>query len=153
MIQTTGPLLKGKYVFFGIPEQNPGFQLMAPSFAINALFISDAKGSVGGKVQPFEVTNLISKMSVYTDSTQSIEAHKLYTWPAKLGDPAAWAESKRLFFTQHLIHYPIEILAELEGHHVSWKYISPEDFINSASKLNADPEFQALLAVTPLLQK
>lgn len=144
MTKTIHQLKKGKYVFFGTPEQQQGENVLVPYFTASGLCLTENEGLVSGKVEQFDISHLISKRSVYVDSERSIEAHKLYTWPAKLGDPNAWAESKRIFFEDHLIDHPIEILFELEENQVSWKYISPQDFSEAAAMVSTSPEFNEI---------
>ncbi|RQO66144.1 hypothetical protein DBR43_28335 [Pedobacter sp. KBW06] len=144
MTTTIHQLTKGKYVFFGTPEQQQGENLLVPYFTASGLSITEEDGALSAKVQLFDISNLISKRSVYVDSQRSLEAHKLYTWPAKLGDPNAWAESKRIFFEDHLIDHPIEILFELGEAQVSWKHISPEAFSEASAMASTSPEFKAV---------
>jgi hypothetical protein len=153
MTTTIHQLTKGKYVFFGVPEQQQGENLLVPYFTARGLSITEEEGVLSGKILLFDISNLISKRSVYMDSQRSIEAHKLYTWPAKLGDPNAWAESKRVFFEDHLIDHPIEILFELGEDQVSWKYISPEAFSEVCSTASTTAEFKEIEAVLDLKHK
>lgn len=153
MRTTINQLTKGKYVFFGAPEQQQGENLLVPYFTASGLSITEEDGILSGKVQLFDISNLISKRSVYVDSQRSIEAHKLYTWPAKLGDPNAWADSKRIFFEDHLINHPVEILFELGEDQVSWKYISPATFSEACSAASTTTEFKEIEATLDLKHK
>lgn len=153
MTTTIHQLTKGKYVFFGAPEQQQGENPLVPYFIASGLSIREENGVLRGNVQLFDISNLISKRSVYIDSQRSIEAHKLYTWPAKLGDPNAWAESKLMFFEDHLIDHPIEILFELGENQVSWKYISPEAFSEASAAVSTIVEFREVEAGLELKHK
>lgn len=146
-------LTKGKYVFFGSPEQQQGQNVLVPYFTVKGLSITDDEQGLCGKVQEFEISQLISKRSVYVDSERSLEAHKLYTWPARLGDPNAWAESKRVFFEDHLINHPIEILFELGEQEVSWQYISPDTFNQAMEQAAVSLEFKEIKATLGLKSK
>jgi hypothetical protein len=70
-----------------------------------------------------------------------------------LAIPNAWAESKRVFFEDHLIDHPIEILFELGEDQVSWKYISPEAFSEVCSTASTTAEFKEIEAVLDLKHK
>ena len=153
MTTTIHQLTKGKYVFFGKPEQEQGSNPLVPYFIAPGLVITEDNEGLSGKLQLFDISNLISKRSVYVDTQRSIEAHRLYTWPAKLGDPNAWAESKRIFFEDHLIDHPIEILFELGEQQVSWKYISPEAFSESCVAASTTAEFKAVATELNLKHK
>jgi hypothetical protein len=153
MTTTIHQLTKGKDVFFGTPEQQQGAHLLVPYFTASGLCITGEEGVLSGKVQRFDISNLISKRSVYVNSQRSLEAHKLYTWPVKLGDPNAWAESKRIFFEDHLIDHPIEILFELGEDQVSWKYISPDVFLEACAVASTSTEFKEIEATLALKHK
>jgi hypothetical protein len=98
MTTTIHQLTKGKYVFFGVPEQQQGENLLVPYFTARGLSITEEEGVLSGKILLFDISNLISKRSVYMDSQRSIEAHKLYTWPAKLGDPECLGRKQKGIF-------------------------------------------------------
>ncbi|ALL06599.1 hypothetical protein AQ505_14500 [Pedobacter sp. PACM 27299] len=126
-------LSTGKYLFFGKPVQQEGQNVMVAGFSAKAIGIPNNKLGVAASIQEYDISLLISKRSTHLIEEKLIEAHKLYTWPANLGDPKAWASSKYLFFEQHLINQAIEVLKVSEDHQITWKFI-PLSFFQTAVK-------------------
>lgn len=126
-------LSTGKYLFFGMPVQQEGQNVMVAGFSAKAIAIPNNKLGVAASIQEYDISPLISKRSTHLIDEKLIEAHKLYTWPANLGDPKAWASSKYLFFEQHLINQAIEVLKVSEDHQITWKFI-PLSFFQAAVK-------------------
>lgn len=139
-------LVKGKYVFFTELKQQQGLNVMVPEFSAKGLSLIEKEGVFSAEVLTFDISNLISKRSVYVNSEKSIEAHKLYTWPVRLGDPKAWAESKHGFFGQYLLNHPIEILSLQEEGHFTWKYITEACFKDTASQIQESYESQEVMS-------
>ena len=123
----------GKYLFFGSPVQEEGQNVMVAGFSAKAIGIPSKESVTAASIQDYDISPLISKRSTHLLEDKLIEAHKLYTWPANLGDPKAWASSKYLFFEQHLINQPIEVLNVSEDQQITWKFI-PLSFFQSAAK-------------------
>ncbi|WP_316838805.1 hypothetical protein [Pedobacter gandavensis] len=121
-------LTTGKYLFFGSPYTQEGQNLFVIEFKASAVGIHNDASGIRASVQDYNISPLLSKTSSHVLEEKIIEAHKLYTWPANLGDPKAWAASKQSFFEQHLINHPIEIMMVLEEQHITWKFIPLSDF-------------------------
>ncbi|MCX2453920.1 hypothetical protein OQX61_21815 [Pedobacter sp. PLR] len=116
-------LTTGKYLFFGKPARVEGQNIMVVEFSGTALGITNSESVLHAAVQEFDISPLLSKTSTHILEEKPIEAHKLYTWPANLGDPKAWASSKQLFFEQHLMNQPIEVLNVQENQQITWRFI------------------------------
>ncbi|WGQ10294.1 hypothetical protein QG516_01335 [Pedobacter gandavensis] len=126
-------LSTGKYLFFGSPVQQEGHNVVVAGFSAKAIAIQSHESGAAASIQEYDISPLISKRSTHVIEEKLIEAHKLYTWPANLGDPKAWASSKYLFFEQHLINQAIEVLNVSEDHQITWKFI-PLSFFQAAVK-------------------
>lgn len=121
-------LTTGKYLFLGIPEPIEGQNSMVTAFGSTAVHISSTEVGWIAKFDTYDISALISKTSIHLLEERAIEAHKLYTWPANLGDPKAWASSKQHFFEQHLMNAAIEILNVVEDQQITWKFIPLSTF-------------------------
>ncbi|MBB2147760.1 hypothetical protein [Pedobacter gandavensis] len=137
MATTLQQLTPGKYLFFGSPSQLEGQNHLVVGFSAKALGITKNESGIHAAIQQFDISPLISKISTHILEEKSIEAHKLYTWPANLGDPKAWASSKQLFFEQHLMNQAIEVLKVLEDQQISWKFIPISSFRTLAEEAQA----------------
>ena len=137
---------KGKLVFTGDLQEEHTVELNIPYFTATALVIAAENGKYTGTVERLKISELIQKTSSYIeDGVNAREAHKLYTWPANLGDHKAWSESKRIFLLQHVMNFPINIIAVQEQNHLTWEFITPEEFKIIPPGLKASPEFQQYL--------
>lgn len=130
-------LTKGKYLFFGIPQQLDGQNIMVVQFSAAALAIQPSESGCTASIEEYEIGPLLSKRSTHIKAEKTLEAHKLYTWPANLGDPQAWANSKRLFFEVHLMNQAIEVLNVLDEQQLVWKFISKSEFKSSVEEAQA----------------
>jgi hypothetical protein len=137
---------KGKLVFIdGLQEQSTP-ESNTPYFTAKALVIAEEDGQFFGSVEVLKISDLIQKSSNYVyDGVNSREAHRLYTWPANLGDNKAWSESKRIFLSQHVMNFPIQILSVQQENQITWEFITPEKFKKTPEGLQATPEFQQYL--------
>jgi len=137
---------KGKLVFIEALKEESSEELAIPYFTAKALVISEIDGQYYGTVEVLNISDLIQKTSNYVyDGVNIREAHKLYTWPVNLGDSKAWGDSKRIFLEQQVMNFPINILSVQEDKHLTWEFISPEQFKNISAGLQASPEFQNYL--------
>ncbi|MET3113753.1 hypothetical protein AAKU52_001482 [Pedobacter sp. CG_S7] len=137
---------KGKLVFIEALKEESTIDLAVTYFTAKALVISEKDGEYYGTVEVLNISDLIQKTSIYVyDGLNTREAHKLYTWPVNLGDSKSWGESKRIFLEQQVLNFPINILAVQEEKYLTWEFISPEQFKNIPSGLQASPEFQNYL--------
>ncbi|WP_316748409.1 hypothetical protein [Pedobacter gandavensis] len=130
-------LTTGKYLFFGKPHQQESQNVLVVGFIGSALRITNNESGLHAAIQEFDISPLLSKTSTHILEEKSIEAHKLYTWPANLGDPKAWASSKQLFFEQHLMNQPIAVLKVQEEQQITWKFITDTEFRASAEEAQA----------------
>lgn len=137
---------KGKLVFTGNLQQENNPETNVPYFTARALVIEEEDGHFSGYVETLHIADLISRLSHFIyDGVNSREAHKLYTWPLKLGDNNAWAESKRLFLEQHVMHFPIRIHRVENENQITWEFIGPEEFKKTPPGLHATADFQHYL--------
>lgn len=123
-----------KYLFFGVPQHLESQNIMVVQFSASALAILPGQLGLNASIQQYEIGPLLSKRSTHLKEDQSFEAHKLYTWPANLGDPQAWANCKRQFFETHLINHPIEILNVIDEQQIVWKFIQESEFRSSVEE-------------------
>jgi hypothetical protein len=110
---------KGKLVFIDTlqEENSPGLNI--PYYTAKALVVIEENGQYYGTEDTLNISDLILKTSNYVyDGTNNHEAHKLYTWPADLGNSKAWSESKKIFLQQHVMNFPIQILSVIEENHM-----------------------------------
>lgn len=136
---------KGKLVFTDELQQE---QLPngAAYFTAKALAIVTENNENHGLVATLKVSDLIQKQARFvTDGVNTIEAHKLFTWPSRLGDHEAWADSKRAFIEAHLMNFPIEIISVDADQFPTWTYITPEQFKKVPANLEASAAFQQYL--------
>ncbi len=137
---------KGKLVFTDALQEESSAGLNIPYYTAQALVISEQDGQYLGAVEELKISDLIQKTSTFVkDGVIKMEAHKLYTWPANLGDHQAWSESKKRFLEKHVMNFPIRIISVLEDNHITWEFISPEEFKKVPTDLKATPEFQNYL--------
>ncbi|WP_432708626.1 hypothetical protein [Pedobacter sp.] len=137
---------KGKLVFTDSLQQKKDPETNVPYFTARALVIAEDDDHTTGSIETLKITDLISKMSHFVyDGVNSREAHKLYTWPVNLGDSNAWAESKRSFLEQHVMHFPIRLHKVENEDELTWEFISPEEFKKSPPDLQASADFQHYL--------
>lgn len=135
---------KGKLVFTGHLEQHTAENGVA-YFTAEALVV-ETSPEVRGLTATLRVSDLIQKLAHFVyDGVNTREAHKLFTWPANLGDNQAWAASKRAFIEQHVMHFPIRIYDVDENGLPTWGFISPEEFHQIPSGLSASDSFQHYL--------
>lgn len=137
MAEELKQLTTGKYLFFGAAQHLEGQNIMVVQFSASALAIQPDQSRLSASIQHYEIGPLLSKRSTHLKEDQSLEAHKLYTWPANLGDPQAWANSKRQFFETHLISHPIEILNVMDEQQIVWKFIPESEFRSSVEEAQA----------------
>lgn len=137
MATTLQQLAPGKYLFFGSPTQLEGQNHLVVGFSANALGIVNTEFGSLAAIQEFDISPLLAKSSTHLVEEKAIEAHKLYTWPANLGDPKGWASSKQLFFEQHLMNQAIEILKVQEIQQITWKFIPASSFRTSVQEAQA----------------
>ena len=137
---------KGKLVFIEDLKEETSPGLNVTYFTAKALVIAASDGQYIGTVETLKISELIQKTSCYVhDGVHQREAHKLYTWPANLGDHQAWSKSKRIFLMQHVMNFPIRIIAIPPENHLTWEFITPEQFKNIPAGIQASPEFQHYL--------
>ena len=140
------PFKKGKLVFTEDLQEQQSTSSGVSYFTAKALVIAEADGQYYGAVESLRISDLIQKTSSYIyDGLSRREAHKLYTWPANLGDNTAWAESKRIFLMQHVMNFPIHIISVAGENEITWEFITPEQFKTIPENLVASPEFQNYL--------
>ncbi len=137
---------RGKLVFTEDLEEQTSTSSGVPYFTAKALVITEADGQNYGSVEVLKISDLIQKTSSYVyDGVNKREAHKLYSWPANLGDHHAWAESKRIFLMQHVMNFPIHIISVDGENQITWEFITPEQFKIMPQNLQASPDFQKYL--------
>lgn len=137
---------KGKLVFIDHLQQHTPEGDSAPYFTASALVIAEKNGQYFGTVEELNISDLILKQSSFIyDGVNSREAHKLYTWPRNLGDMEAWAKSKKEFLEQHVLNFPIQIQSVQGKHHVTWEYITPEQFKKTPEDIHSSEAFQHYL--------
>jgi hypothetical protein len=137
---------KGKLVFTDSLQQENDPHTNVPYFTAKALVIAEEDGNYTGSIETLHIADLISRLSHFIyDGVNSREAHKLYTWPVNLGDNNAWAESKRSFLEQHVMHFPIRIHRVENENQVTWEFITPEEFKKTPPDLLASADFQHYL--------
>jgi len=137
---------KGNLVFIEDLKEETSAGSNVTYFTAKALVIAKSDGQYFGTVETLKISELIQKTSAYMyDGVHQREAHKLYTWPANLGDHQAWTESKRIFLMQHVMNFPIRIIDVKADHHLVWEFITPEQFKNTPPDLQFSPEFQHYL--------
>ncbi|WP_316821824.1 hypothetical protein [Pedobacter gandavensis] len=130
-------LRTGLYLFFGTPSAHEGQNTMVTGFSATAIHISKDEADSKVSVEEYHIHSLLAKTSDHMLGEKSIEAHKLYTWPANLGDPKAWAYSKQSFFEQHLMNQAIEILNVGAAAQITWKFIPLAKFKSTAIEAQA----------------
>ena len=136
---------KGKLVFTDELQQDSLPNGVA-YFTAKAIVITTDHSHARGDIETLKVSDLILKQAKFvTDGVNTIEAHKLYSWPAQLGDNNAWAASKTAFIEEHILNFPIEIISVDEEHHPTWTFITPEEFKKFPEGLDTSPAFQEYL--------
>jgi len=137
---------KGNLVFIEDLKEETSAGSNVTYFTAKALVIAESDGQYAGTVETLKISELIQKTSAYVhNGVHQREAHKLYTWPANLGDHQAWSESKRIFLMQHVMNFPIRMIKVADDHHLTWEFITPEQFKNTPPNIKSSPEFQHYL--------
>lgn len=137
---------KSKLVFLDHLQQHYPKDGGAAYFTATALVIAEHDGKYTGSRETLRISDLILKQSSFIyDGTHTREAHKLYTWPKNLGDMEAWAASKKIFLEQHILNFPIRIQSVQDEHHLTWEFITPEQFKKTPQDLQASADFQEYL--------
>lgn len=137
------PLQKGRYVFIDELKEVYINDAIVPIFSAKAIIINEIDGSLSGDIETVNISDLILKQSSFLNENGSIiEAHKLYVWPRNLGSTKEWTASKQEFLNQFILNFPIQILSLQESNGVTWKYITPENFKESAENIQGSASFQ-----------
>lgn len=134
---------KGTLVFTDGLKLHEGAGLSAPYFTARAIVVAQSGDQYHGSIEELQISDLILKQSSFLyDGVNTREAHKLYTWPRNLGDHKAWAESKKAFLEQHVMHFPLQIRAVEQEHHLTWEFITPEQFKKMPAGITYDEAFR-----------